>query len=255
MDYYKKYILYKKKYIRLKNNQIGGSQKDIFPNSVPFKPEIEPKLLPYNKEKIEKLFPKTKNMKNLQLSNIGEYSMSKPFVAEEISKIILRYFSEKEKVTITDANGNMGGNSINFSKYFDKVNTVEILPFHCDILKNNIKQYDHTKNINIICADYLDKIESLEQDVVFFDPPWGGTDYKKNKFLDLYLNKVHMADIINYLLNKTKYVAMRVPRNFNFSTFLKKLQSNKIDIHKVYFKKNSMKKFKVLNYYMLIISK
>ena len=77
----------------------------------------------------------------------------------------------------------------------------------------------------------MNLIDQLEQDVVF-DPPWGGTDYKDNKHLNLFLNQVHMADIINYLLDRTKLVIMRVPRNFNFATFLKKMHTSEIYIHK-----------------------
>ena len=85
-------------------------------------------------------------------------------------------------------------------------------------------------------CDYLDKIPQLEQDVVFFDPPWGGPDYKSSKHLDLYLNNIHMAEIINFLIinTVTKVVAMRVPRNFNFLNLFRKLQTEKITIHKVF---------------------
>ena len=248
MNYYQKYILYKKKYIKLKNsinNQKGGNK--IFPNSVPFEPETEPEYLDYDKGLFNKIFPKTKNMKKLKLSNIGKYSVSNYKDADKLSKIIKEYFPKNKKITITDANGNMGGNTISFSKFFDKVNSVEVLPFHCEILKNNLEQYKFTKNVKLLCSNYLDKIESLKQDVIFFDPPWGGTSYKKKDKIDLFLNQVHMGDIIKYLINKTELIAMKVPRNFNFSNLFNRIPNQRIDIYKV------LNKYKKISYYYLLI--
>ena len=229
-----------KKYSKSRNHNHKSKSSSVFPKSKKFIPEEDPTILKYDKTKIKELFPETENMDKLQLSNIGEYSMSKPQVAEKISRIILKYFPEtptsKNNLILTEANSNMGGNTINFSRYFSKVLAVEIIPLHCDILRNNLKQYKHTKNVEVICADYLDKISQLEQDVVFFDPPWGGPDYKSSKHLDLYLNNIHMAEIINFLITNTvtKVVAMRVPRNFNFFNLFRKLLTEKINIHKVF---------------------
>ena len=57
-----------------------------------------------------------------------------------------------DDLVITDANSNMGGNAINFAKNFKFVNSVEILPFHCDILRNNLNVYNLLDKVEIHCA-------------------------------------------------------------------------------------------------------
>ena len=55
----------------------------------------------------------------------------------------------------------------------------------------------------------------LKQDIVYFDPPWGGAEYKSKKKVDLYLDNINVLDIINEIYNYTKIVALKVPNNFN----------------------------------------
>ena len=243
--YFEKYLFYKKLYLEKKNNQVGGSS--IFPNMIPFKPEITPKEIEV--DNILDYFPPTDKADKLQISNIGKYSIIKPDVAELVSQLIISYFPKSyKKLVITDACGNMGGATINFAYHFATIQTVEIVPIHCNMLKNNINQYPYAKKkTRVFCADYMNLIDQLEQDVVFFDPPWGGTDYKDNKHLNLFLNQVNMADIINYLLDRTKLVIMRVPRNFNFATFLKKMHTSEINIHKEFFDKSKYTNFYVIS--------
>ena len=124
-----------------KNNQVGGSS--IFPNMVPFKPEITPKEIEV--DNILDYFPPTDKADKLQISNIGKYSIIKPDVAELVSQLIISYFPKSyKKLVITDACGNMGA-TINFAYHFGNVQTVEIVPIHCNMLKNNINQYPYAK--------------------------------------------------------------------------------------------------------------
>jgi hypothetical protein len=57
----------------------------------------------------------------------------------------------------------------------------------------------------------------LRQDLVFLDPPWGGTDYKKTNSIDLFLDDVNVIDIINSLYHNTRYIAMKIPNNYNLN--------------------------------------
>lgn len=192
----------------------------MFPNRKNFTPEIKPKLIKYDKDLWNKIFPKENNQ-SYQLSNIGKYSIIYPKYAEEIAFIIKSYFNKKD-ITITDATANIGGMSMIFSKYF-KLNAIEIIPFHCEILKNNLKNYPNKYEYLIYCKDYLDIMMDLEQDVVFMDPPFGGVNYKEEKNLDLYLDNVNIVDIIIKLMEnkKTKIIAIRLPINFRFNKLLK----------------------------------
>ena len=223
--------------------EYGQIPLDILKNKKPFTPEIEPQLIDYDDELFKKFFPKDKdiNFRNLKMSNIGSYSITDPETAQIISDIIKKFFKDNN-ITVTDANGNMGGNTINFAQNFNKVNSVEIIPKHCDILKNNITEYKLENKIQVICKDYLDVMLELKQDVVFFDPPWGGKDYKKIHTMNLELDNINIIDIINAIKAVTKIVVIRVPFNYDIVGFLRKVNYDRINIFKNKMKKKKNKK-------------
>ena len=47
-----------------------------------------------------------------------------------------------------------------------------------------------------LSQDYLGKLASLQQDVVFIDAPWGGTDYKRAERMRLFLGDVSLGEIV-----------------------------------------------------------
>ena len=210
-----------------------------------FIPEIEPILLKYNDYFWKKIFPIKKNtiVNNFMLSNIGSYSIFYPNDADKVAKIIKSFLPGN--ATITDANANMGGATLAFSNYFDKVNSVEIIPFHCKILENNINVYDAVDKVKVHCLDYLDIGDKLTQDAIFFDPPWGGPDYKKKELMDMYLDNISISDIIKSLLLKTKVIAIRVPFNYDFKKILELSDKS----HIFTFKKPDGK----LNFFLIIL--
>ena len=213
----------------------------------PFVPEIEPTLLKYNDYFWKKIFPTKQNTKvnEYMLSNIGSYSIFYPNDADKVAKIIKSFLPGK--AIITDANDNMGGASLAFTNYFDHVNSVEIIPFHCKILENNLKVYDASDKVTIHCVDYLDIGNKLEQDAIFFDPPWGGPDYKKKQLMDMYLDNISICDIIKSLIDKKKIkiLAIRVPFNYDFKKILELSEES----HIFTFKKNENK----LNFFLIIL--
>ena len=104
-------------------------------------------------------------------------------------------------IIITDATGGIGGTSIYLLNKFKSVKTVEISKFHQKIIENNIKVYGF-KNHTLYKNDYISIMNRLKQDVVVIDPPWGGKDYNKQKYLNLYLGGINIVCIINDLLEK-----------------------------------------------------
>ena len=207
-----------------------------------FVPEIKPELIPFEESYWKKVFPiegpkgkiSDSDFKKLQISNIGGYSIFLPKYANALSKVLRSYFPDKEKVTITDATSNMGGAILGFCRFFDKVNAVEIVPLHCQILRNNLKLYKVDDQVEITCDDYIDVYKNLKQDMIFFDPPWGGTNYKSKIIFNLELDNIPIDKIFKELLElkSAKYLAMRLPFNYDF----KKLFSitDKIIIHSFY---------------------
>ena len=101
--------------------------------------------------------------------------------------------------------------------------------------------------INIICDDYLKVMNSLKQDIIFFDPPWGGWNYKKNVIMNLKLSDRTIDNIISELISKkvASLICVKVPFNYDF----KKLFSliNKTDVYTFYKENNKV------SFYMVTI--
>ena len=93
----------------------------------------------------------------------------------------------------------------------------------------------------------------MEQDVIFYDLPWGGKNYieKEEVVLGLYNDNdlfISFSTIINQMKEKTKLQVLKIPLNFGFSKFLREIDYTKIKIHKIYNKFS-----KKLCYFILIL--
>lgn len=170
------------------------------------------------------------NLKALHLNEEARYSMTFPKYAEDISNFI-RDIMGTNNITITDATSCLGGNTINFAKHFKSVNAVEWKSTNAYFLNRNLSTFK-IKNVRVYESDYTKIMTELKQDVVFIDPPWGGYNYKKYRFLNLYMNGINIITIVNNLIEHTKCVVLKVPFNFNFIDFYKKIKfSERIDTH------------------------
>jgi len=133
-----------------------------------------------------------------------------PNQALQINNIILKYITPN--CIVTDATAGIGGNTMYFCKYFKYVNSVEINNNLCDILNNNLIEYDN-KSIYFVSYNIIKYM--LRQDVIFIDPPWGGSTYKSKKKINLYLDDINVLEIIDQMYNYTKIICLKVPNNFN----------------------------------------
>lgn len=143
--------------------------------------------------------------------------------AEQITSIIKNYVPNN--CIITDATACIGGNSVLFADHFKFVNCVEINSDTVDILKYNMNNY---KNKIVYSCSYNIVKYTLRQDVVFMDPPWGGSIYKTQKKIDLLLDNINVFDIIDSIYNHCNLVAIKVPNNFNRTRISDNFWKNKI---------------------------
>ena len=81
------------------------------------------------------------------------------------------------------------------------------------------------------CADYTKIYDTLHQDVVFIDPPWGGPSYKKKKSVKLQLSNIPLYKIIQNLSNRVKLIVLKTPTNFDVGSLFH---------YKSYHKKNPL---------------
>lgn len=141
--------------------------------------------------------------------------------SQQITNIICNYckfIGDSEKCIICDATAGMGGNSISFCKKFKFVFSIEISSESVDYLYNNLK---NCTNVCIIQDNCLDILKLIKCNIIFFDPPWGGKDYKLKSHIDLFINNINILDIIENMYNYVNIIALKAPLNYNEEKFKK----------------------------------
>jgi hypothetical protein len=187
-------------------------------------------ILITNNKYIQLYYPKlpsTGSPNELMFSNVGLYSISKPYATKQILDIIKNKLIKlnllPSKLILTDATAGLGGDTIAFAKEFNYVNSIEIQPIHHKIIKNNTKLFN-LNNINHINGDYTKIYDKIKQDIVFIDSPWGGTEYTGLKIAEMRLfgSSLTFNKFIKVLLKKSVIIFLKTPINFDLKG-LKKL--------------------------------
>jgi hypothetical protein len=169
---------------------------------------------------ISKIFPKSNDDTLLKTDDEGVWSITLPKEADQISEIILD--SIGKNVTIVDCTAGLGGNVISFAKYFKKVIGIELNKNRFDLLENNINVYNFT-NVQLIndnCINFISNESSLNNcDVLFFDPPWGGPDYKSQNKISIKLDDLNLTDIMNKIIPYNRPIFLKLPFNYDLNKF------------------------------------
>jgi len=154
--------------------------------------------------------------------------------AVQINNIIKTYINDNDNdnytnnMNICDATAGIGGNSIYFCKYFKNVTCIDNNEEAVKILEKNLEKYN---NKYIICDNCFDILKIIKFDILFLDPPWGGSSYKNFEKIDLFLNNINVLDIIDYYYNYTNLIVLKAPINFYIFDTNRKW---KYIIHKIY---------------------
>lgn len=172
--------------------------------------------------------------------------------AQEITNIIMNNLddfpspnsSEKDKwqnksldkkmkhLVITEMTAGVGGNVLNFAKYFKYVNAIEKNMTRYNYLNKNIRLYEYN-NVNCYNNNSLDlliKNDDLVQDIIFFDPPWGGKDYKLLTNLRLNFEEYTIEEVCKILLQRerNKMIVLKLPYNYDFNYFTEELKNYRV---------------------------
>lgn len=163
--------------------------------------------------------PLDKNYTNLKYDNEGLWSITHYKEADYITNQLLKYCDTDK--SILDATAGCGGNFISLSKHFKNVTAIELNKSRFEYLNNNIKHFKHN-NITLINDDCLNIInnDQYDFDIYFFDPPWGGPNYKKKDNIDLFLSNINIIEVIKKI-KKNKMVILKVPYNYNIKCLKK----------------------------------
>lgn len=174
----------------------------------------------------------------LQIDNESIHYISIREYAEKISSIIKLHLEMlnivKEEAIISDATAGVGGDTISFAKNFKLVYGIEIDKVRCEYLKNNIEVYNlnNVKVINGDCTLLLSLIE--DHNVVFVDPPWGGSVYKQHNNLRLNLGDLTIESLCNKLMDTSimkkipELIILKLPKNYDIVYFYKNVKNKSI---------------------------
>jgi len=201
---------------------------DVSPNLK--KKKMMLRLFPYLKDKSK--------ASELMIDDESIYYISVREYADKTTKIILNHLKElnmcSQTSIIIDGTAGVGGNTISFSNYFKYVYAIEYDQTRSELLKNNIGIYNcyNVKIINDDCMNWLNIIE--DHNVIFLDPPWGGSDYKQHKTLRLSINDESIESICNKLMDSTymkklpDLVVLKLPTNYDLKYFYDTLNKKNI---------------------------
>ncbi len=156
-------------------------------------------------------------LRKFKLNLEGKFSITRPYESEQIIKYIAKFVSNElllENCVVTDATACVGGDLVNFSKKVKHVNGVEINIDNYNLLAENCKTFE-CDNVTLIHNDYLNVYNTLNQDIIYIDPPWMGPDYKLKKSVNLFVGNVELCDLVNTIKSEglAKFLFIKVPLN------------------------------------------
>lgn len=86
---------------------------------------------------------------------------------------------------IIDAFCGVGGNAIQFAFTCERVIAIDIDPVKIACARHNAEIYGVHDRIEFIVGDFMQLAPTLNAEVVFLSPPWGGPDYAKAEVFDI----------------------------------------------------------------------
>jgi hypothetical protein len=199
------------------------------------------KYFGFRKIYLDKLFPcpPSKHFNNLMIDQDSVSYITSPLNSDIITTIIESHIPENifpEDLCLFDATACVGGDTITFAKIFGTVIAAEIRKDRCDMLINNLNEFElyNVIPVNEDCLKIYEKINFI--DIMYFDPPWGGRNYKDEKELKLSIGTVNIEDIINnifigHIRSDVKIVALKLPKNYNLLDLYEKTKRDDVTIY------------------------
>jgi len=180
---------------------------------------MEPIEIKYNKILWLKLFDSYNS--KLKMSNVGVYSITKPYVALKFIIYIMMYAEENNIIinNVIDSTAGLGGITRYLIKFIKNVISIEKNKLHYEICKFNMNIFEPDNKIKFINNNFISLIDTINnQDLIICDPPWGGPSYKNKETNSLFLDDINIYIIINKLFNenKCKIFALITMLNYNF---------------------------------------
>jgi 16S rRNA G966 N2-methylase RsmD len=187
----------------------------------------------------------------------SEYSCLMPYQAKQVGDIIEAHFGGRENINdILDATAHIGCDTINFRTRFG-ANCISLemdQDAHACLVQNQqaftdtkdtkdqsieekldkqseslqIYYPDNNFSVHCNCIEFITGFKKT-MDFVYFDPPWGGPDYWKQKNIMLFLEhkgrEYPLYTVVTRVFKEgfCKTVVVKTPNNFNMHTFRQRL--------------------------------
>lgn len=179
----------------------------------------------------DKLFPWKSgvNRNNILMNYDCVFFVTIPKDSEYISLCIenkmKKYNKNKKDICIIDSTACVGGDTITFSEHFGITIPIEIDETRFNYLKHNIELYNITNAYPIYgdCMEIIPDI-NINIDVIYVDPPWGGSDYKNKNNITLKLGENELCDVIDNFMQKAKLTVIKLPKNYDYNTLKSNLK-------------------------------
>lgn len=173
----------------------------------------------------------------IKIDEEGWYSVTPEIIANHIAleahKIALTNNPESGFTCIVDAFCGVGGNTIQFAKYFDKVIAIDLDSGRLEMARHNATIYGVVDKIQFILGDVFEVLNILKKeinpDLVFMSPPWGGPTYINQS---IFCPRDHLLDsrgqeLFDLGRNLSKNLILFLPRQSNIFTFAQFLRDEK----------------------------
>lgn len=161
----------------------------------------------------------------IRMDSEAAYSVTSMPLAEETTSVLLQATGLRNSardLCITDCTACVGGNTINFTKHFGTVHSIELDPLKCEFLQHNVNLVcgGDAYRVTVHNKDALSLVSTLTQDILFLDPPWGGHGYSEHASVDLFLSGKSLSEVCESFKGMARFIAIKVPFNFNRQGFL-----------------------------------
>lgn len=169
---------------------------------------------------MEDVFPHKEGVDyaGLRLTPEGFYSVTKRRDGQRLIAFMRQIIPDLDRKMITDATACVGGDTLLFSLWFKRVESIEWKNDNFSALQNNVNVFGAV-NVNLHKGDAT-QIFNWRTNVLYIDPPWGGPDYLARNNIDLWMGNSRVDDWIEEVLKRNdrpEYIFIKLPRNYNFS--------------------------------------
>lgn len=163
------------------------------------------------------------DLSQVVLTEEGKYSYTKRRDGEQTIDFLKKHLGGNlSNYTILDGTANVGADTILFAMNFKYVDAIEYDKSNYNALKHNVALYN-LSNVKLHFGDTTKLYDKFCPDIIYFDPPWGGPDYKYKKNLDLYLGDIRIDTFVrDYILATNRkcypqYIILKLPFNYSWS--------------------------------------